>query len=372
MNKNINGAQKRPFAKMQATHKCVAAALLSCSFIGTVQADSNVTVYGRVSGGLDYINNSALAGGGTGNKLHYGGNQWGPSFLGFKGSEDLGGGWKAEFNYENMLSSADGTVLGGGLWNRYAVVGLSSSTWGTLLLGKAMTLVDAELWALDPFGMQSTSIGTLVHFRNSGSRNNAITYNSRDFGGLSFRLQGELGETAGSASANRGLAGTVSYTTGNLTVKGVYEELRDANGNFTNLYGSSREYALGGSYQMSDWKLFAGASRITSDSNTIVDASNPSGSTENKMGWFGANYQVNPAFELLGAVYRTNLNKDGGHATLVALGGQYHLSKRTMLYGTVGSVMNKGAANFSVQAGGSRPLPGTTQQGIYTGVMHWF
>lgn len=369
-----NAVTKHTFTKRLSMNKYLMAVLLPCSFLGAAQAEetSAVTIYGRVSGGVDYINHVALPAGGTGSKVEYGANKWGPSFLGLKGSEDLGGGLKAVFNLENMFSAGDGAVFGGGLWNRYAVVGFSSSSWGTVLLGRAMTLVDAELWALDPFGMQTTSIGTLVNFRNSGSPNNAITYNSPEFGGLSFRLQGELGEKAGDSKANRGLAGTVSYTAGNLTMKAVYEELRDATGNFSNLYANSKEYAFGGKYALKDLTLFAGVSRITSDDHTVADRLNPTASTKNQMYWLGATYQITPALNLIGAAYRANLNRGGGSATLYAVGADYFLSKRTMLYTTIGSVANKGAADFSVHASGPQPLPGSNQQTAYAGMMHWF
>ncbi len=55
-------------------------------------AETNVTLYGRVATGVDYISNVAKSDGGTGALWRGAGNQWGTSMFGFKGSEDLGGG----------------------------------------------------------------------------------------------------------------------------------------------------------------------------------------------------------------------------------------------------------------------------------------
>ncbi len=62
----------------------------------------------------------------------------------------------------------------------------------------------------------------------------------------------------------------------------------------------------------------------------------------------------------------------GGGASLVSLGANYHLSRRTMLYGTVGTLSNGGTASFSVEANSGKPLPGSGQQGLYAGVVHSF
>lgn len=43
-----------------------------------------------------------------------------------------------------------------------------------------------------------------------------------------------------------------------------------------------------------------------------------------------------------------------------------------MLYGTVGTISNRGTASFSVEANSGKPLPGSGQQGVYTGIVHSF
>lgn len=347
----------------------IALAMLLAATSGLAAAQSSVTLYGRVGGGIDYTNKIATANGSASN-LQYGGNQWGTSMWGLKGSEDLGGGLSAVMNLENGFNSGTGTS--DALFNRYAAVGLSSTTYGTLLLGRAMGIPDGETWSIDPMGLQNMGAETLQANRTWGSRPNAITYNSPTWGGFSFRAQAGLNGTAGNFNGGRQLAGALAYQNGPLMLKAFYEEIRDTNGEFTNLYKASRLFTAGGTYQIGDLKLFGGYSRIQSGGATTADADNPSGSTRQQTYWLGGNYQVTPALVLIGGAYRANRNQGGGNGTLLTVGANYYFSKRTLLYGTVGTVMNGSNASFSVEAGGGKPAAGSGQQGVYTGIMHWF
>ncbi|MDO3622647.1 porin [Ralstonia pseudosolanacearum] len=338
---------------------------------GLASAQSGVTLYGRVAGGIDYTNKIDTGSSQSAGRLQYGSNQWGTSMWGLRASEDLGGGLKAVMNLENGFTSADG-VASGGLFNRYAVAGLSSSTYGTLLVGRAMGIPDSEVYTIDPMGLQFMSAATFQGNRTWGSRTKAITYNSPVWGGWSFRAQAGLNGTAGNFNAGRQLAASIGYQNGPLMLKGFYEDIRDSAGQFTNLYTASRLYTAGGTYQIGDAKLFGGYSQIQSSGNTIADADNPTGATRQQTYWIGTNYQMTPAATLVGGVYRTHRNHAGGTATLLTLGVNYALSKRTLLYGTVGTVLNGKQSTFSVEANGGKPAAGASQQGVYTGIVHVF
>lgn len=357
----------------QTVRSFPAAAATACLlWAGSAAAQSSTVLYGRVIGGVGYVNKVATGNGGTAGLVRYG-SDWGASWWGIRVNEDLGQGLSAVANLESMFTSDDGRTIGDSLFNRYAVVGLASRSYGSVWLGRAMALTDGELWAVDPFAMQFTSVGTLAYGRNWGPRDNAITYNSPSWGGLSFRAQAGLGEVPGRPSGKRQLSGSISYESGPLVLKGVYEEIRDANGDFTNLYATSREYAVGGAYQAGSVKMFAGYSLIRSGAATVADASNPTAATRHQMVWLGAAWSATPALTLLAGGYHASLNRDGGNATLLALGANYNLSKRTLLYATIGTVMNRGNAAFSVEVTpDTKPMAGATQQGVYTGIMHSF
>ncbi|WP_430869552.1 porin [Cupriavidus basilensis] len=347
------------------------ASLISLGMAGAANAQSSVTLYGRITGGVDYLNKIAQSGGGHADTLRYAGGNWGTSWWGLRAKEDLGGGLSAVMNLESAFATDNGQT-GNSLFNRYAYVGLASSTYGSLWLGRAMGLPDSEISAVDPMGYQATSLGTLQNGRIWGSRANTITYNSPVWGGLSFRGQAGLNGTAGQFNSGRQLAGSISYQSGPLVVKGLYEEIRDIDGGFNSLYTASKLYAAGAAYQVRDLKLYGGYALTRSGANTVATADNPTGATKQQLFWVGANYQATPALVLIGGAYRANRNNAGGNGTLLAVGGNYYLSKRTMLYGTVGTVLNGGNAAFSAEAGNNRPLAGSSQQGVYTGMVHWF
>lgn len=331
---------------------------------------TGITLYGRAVAGLDYVNGIARPGGDV-DTFRFGSNQYGVSFWGMRGAEDLGGGMRAVFNLEGMITS--GTGRSDPLFNRRAQVGLGSNNWGTLLLGRAMSLTDDESGAIDPMGLQASSVATLVYGRNWGSRPNAVTYNSPVWGGLSVRAQAGSDGVPGSFNSGKQLSAAVKYAQGNFNLTGIYEELRDDQGRMDNLYVNSRQYTLGGSYALNNLRLFAGYNLTVSSGDTVVTPENPYAATRSQMAWIGANYRVLPALTLLSGVYYATLNKSGGHGTLVTLGAKYDLSKRTSLYGTVASVFNSRNASFSVEASpDTMPRAGANQQGAYAGIIHLF
>ena len=104
---------------------------VAAAIAGAEQAQSSVTLYGIIDDGITYVSN---AGGHALWKLDDGINQ--ASRWGLHGTEELGGGLKAVFTLENGFSLNTGTAShGGALFGRRAFVGLSSTTFGTLLAG---------------------------------------------------------------------------------------------------------------------------------------------------------------------------------------------------------------------------------------------
>src|SRR5450830_995671 len=88
----------------------VIASALCCASLA--QAQSTVTLYGIVDAAVMSTTNQA---GGTKNEVAAG--ALSTSRWGFKGSEDLGGGLKANFNLESTLANdtgAGGNAFGGG------------------------------------------------------------------------------------------------------------------------------------------------------------------------------------------------------------------------------------------------------------------
>ncbi|MEM5316487.1 porin [Paraburkholderia sp. JHI869] len=352
--------------------------IIASFFVGTgicsvAHAQSSVTLYGRLDSGLDFISNVAQPNGTSRNLFRYGNNQYCISWWGLQGSEDLGSGFSAVFRLESMFSAGSGSLPTDALFGRYAYVGVASDKYGSLWLGRVMALTDETGWFLDPFGEQATGIANLAKGRAWGSRANTVTYNSNKYGGFNFRLQNGFGNQAGNFRGSRQLSASAAYTLTGLSLYGVYEEIRDANGKFSSLYEASQEYMVGATYSWGPLKFYGGYQQLwSSGSDTTVTADNPLGATRNSQEWVGLNYQATDALQLIAAAYHASVNHNGGSATLGAIGANYSLSKRTLLYSTVGMMFNHGNAAFPVEAQDSPPLPGHNQQGFYFGINHFF
>jgi predicted porin len=353
--------------------KALMVAALSCAGICTANAQSSVTLYGRVSSGLDFVSNVAQADGSAKNNLRFGSNQFGISWWGLKGSEDLGGGLKTVFNLESMFTAGTGALPGDSLFNRFAYVGLASDKLGSVWLGRAMSLTDETGFYLDPFGEQATGIANFAKGRAWGSRANLITYNSLNYGGLEFRGQYGLGGVAGNNRSGRTASASVNYNLGSLDLRGVYEEIRDANGKLSDPYAASREYMAGGTYTLGQVKFYVGYQLLASSGkDTVASSDNPSGATRNQQEWVGVNWQATPALLLQAGVFHANVNHGGGDGNLGVLGANYYVSKSTVFYATYGAMFNGNSANFPVETADQLPLAGHNQQGAYLGVMHYF
>jgi general bacterial porin, GBP family len=124
------------FGDLRMKKSLLALAALS-AFATAAQAQSSVTVYGIVDIGFTSQDTAGVSGTAmTDNTLA-------TSRLGFRGTEDLGGGLKAEFQLESKLAPSNGMVGADTpnatqtnvMFNRESWVGLSSTKFGSLRLG---------------------------------------------------------------------------------------------------------------------------------------------------------------------------------------------------------------------------------------------
>ncbi|WP_168788670.1 porin [Paraburkholderia aromaticivorans] len=337
-------------------------------------AQSTVTLYGRVASGLDFVTNVATPNGQSKNNFRFGSNQYGYSWFGLKGDEDLGGGLHAVFKLESLFTSGTGQTPPDTIFTRDAYVGLSHDTYGSIWFGRAMSLTDETGWYIDPLGEQvGIGVGNFAYGRAWGPRSNVVTYNSPIWSGFSFRAQDGFGNEAGNFRGGRQFSVSAQYTLVNFAAYGVYEEVRDANGKFSDLYAASREYMVGATYQVGGLKFYTGFQQlVSSGQDTLATSFNPAAATRSQQEWVGASYQATPALAFQAGWYHGNVNHGGGSGNLGAIGTTYNLSKRTFLYLTVGEMFNGKNSAFPVETADSQPLPGHNQQGGYIGIMHFF
>ncbi|MDE1181734.1 porin [Paraburkholderia sp.] len=352
----------------------------------SAQAQSSVTMYGRIDGGVEYLNHIANADGSSSSRWRGEGGDWGTSMFGLKGVENLGGGLTTIFNLETAFNVMDGTTGGGKLWSRRAYVGLKSDTWGTLQAGRNLFIDSDGVWEFDPFVQQAFSSASLVRGRNWQQTSNNIEYHSPTFAG--FDIQGQYAFGNQSRGFNYGPTDDfgrsdgimLTYHSQLFDVRGIYDELRDSNGRFSNIFVSSREFFVGANVHFDAIKIQGAYTHYAAPDT-------PAGLADSADHyWLGATYSVTPKWAVTAAGFYVKVGDGGGdashdpsgHATMYALGTTYNFSKRTFLYGTVAYVRNSGQANFSAMATprddspNTSPLAGQSQTGAYVGMMHTF
>jgi predicted porin len=304
------------------------------AFAGAASAQSNVTIYGVFDIGLTHSKSDAA------NSSRLGldsGNQSG-SRLGFKGTEDLGGGLSAVFQLENGFAGDTGALgQGGRIFGRQAYVGLNGG-FGSIKLGRQYIPAFLAIDSIDPFGTGNAGDATGSHFGTClvglGANifcavdvrmSNTIDY-SISMGGVSAELAYGLGEAAGSTSANRQWGFSLGYANGPIVATLAHQDINNATGN-----SAQKATILGGSYNFGP---------ATAHIGFDVQKNEPAGvTTLDKKSWMlGVSAPIGA-----GSVQATYIRSDDKtaanvDANLAAIGYRYALSKRTNLYASYGRV----------------------------------
>ncbi|MCU6434780.1 porin [Undibacterium sp. Jales W-56] len=327
---------------------------------GAAQAQSNVTIYGVVDMAIQAENR-----GGTGTKYALDSGEQSGSRLGFKGTEDLGGGLKAIFALEMGILADTGTSQGGLSFGRQSWVGLTGD-FGTVKMGRQYTPQFYFFDAVDPFDLgftsghagASTSTGGVFGFlSNSAWRvNNSVSYQSNDMSGFSAMGLYGFGEVAGDTSAKRSVGISGQYAAGPIYVGAVYYKQNDAvaPGN------GMKSILVGGTYDFGVAKAAFGYSKDTSDMAAI----------DQKGFMFGVTVPVTPADAILAtaAQLKDNTAASANKSTQLAIGYTHSLSKRTNLYTSYSRVSN----NANVNGGGLASANGKTDHFVNAGIRHLF
>ena len=269
----------------------IALAVLAAS--GATFAQSSVTLYGIADVVIHKDKNEST-------KMSSGGVSG--SRLGFKGTEDLGGGLKANFLLERGFAIDTGVESGG--FNRQAYVGLSGG-FGEVKLGNVYTAYDDISGATNPV-FDSVLAPTAVWASTGYTSNptNNLYYATPSMGGVSAALSTNVKEGGESVSAFN-----VTYNGGPVYAGVAYQKEGDVK--FTRLNGS---YDLGAA------KLLAGYGNVKNGSDKTNDFS------------FGADVPLSPSL-VLSAGYASSKADGGVRASGMAVGVAYSVSKRTTVYG---------------------------------------
>lgn len=372
-------------------------------------AQTNVTIYGVADATFDNVRatSTAAAGDKLGSTNRVSTNS---SYLGFKGTEDLGNGLKAVFQFESGISSDQAT----GTWaSRDSFVGLSGGfgtvvagnlTGPTRALGAALdvnagaTGIGANSGLLGKLGGSATK--TLPGLGLSGTTDangsyaasscgrsstctsvfdtrwkNAIAYVSPSFAGVTLTgayVANENHGFDGASTANtQGYDLGVNYNNGPILAGLTYNAvtIRDT----SELRVSNLR--LGGSYNFGVASVRALVER--------VEAQNVGGSVHQYTWGLGATYNVTTNGKIIAQYYRAqdiagdiDIKKTG--AKLFELGYEHSLSKRTIVKAVYSYLGNDTNANYDygVNAVGINSAPGNGYgaklNGVQVGVRHSF
>ena len=272
------------------------ALLATTGFAAQVHAQtSNVTVYGYLDLGLVKESGSTT-------RMEKGYNNW----LGFKGTENLGGDWSAVFDLQMRFNPDTGAQeKSTTLFQGESTVGLQSKKFGTVRLGRAWTPLWSGKWIYDPWydSFVMGSVGSYngsfdsdglpsVDFHNFLRVSNAVFYNSPAVAGFQVNAEAEVEKPDGAKARSTGisfhyakgplstmlayqqnhLSDTIAYVGGSYTLSGFAVMGSYSRTNFANSSNKLQSMMLAGTYALGGDTIRLGAGRLKENGNNKISA----------------------------------------------------------------------------------------------------
>jgi len=290
--------------------------------VATTPAVAATSTTAAIPAGTNFFGTSGAVGSLTQTKLDSGGvngSRWG-----LKGSEDLGGGLKANFLLEQGFSADTGAGTAGQAFSRNAYVGLSGS-FGEIKLGKPWTAYDDVSGASD--AVFDSALSPMNHVFVStgyqGNPGNTIYYATPSVSGFSGAFSYSLGENkTATADAGSVTSMNVSYGAGPLAAQFGYQAEKTS--------GAANDVKftrLGASYDL-------GVVAVKGTYGKVTNVGNTSGADTTDY-QIGLDYPVSTALTLSGSYAKSTDNATAGDQSRKGYGiaAAYTLSKRTFVYG---------------------------------------
>jgi predicted porin len=311
-----------------------AAVTLGFGLATTAQAQSAVSVYGLMDmsvGQFQTAGAEKIWKAESGNMT--------TSFLGFKGTEDLGGGLKARFQFEHFLRAdvgGAGRFGADAFWARTAFVGLQGA-FGSTQLGRNTTPLFVSTLIFNAFGDSFGFSPSIRHWflgaiAGDTGWSNSVAYNSPNYGGASFNLLGNLGEGAAGATG-KNLSANALYFGGPIAATVAWQQVK--NGGLPAGAEKQDAFQFGGSYDLGVAKLYLQVGQVKTDAAT---------DTKTKLYQFGGAIPIGAGkiIASYGNAKATTGPFENTRKTL-SLGYDYNLSKNTDVYAVY---MNDKATNL--------------------------
>lgn len=201
------------------------AAVGLATLAGPAASASSVTIYGIYDLGVTRVSNIAGSAVTRMDDSILQGNR-----LGFRGTEDLGGGMSAFFTLEMGFAGDTGALRQGGLgFGRASLIGLSHRSFGELSLGRQFDQMNAALIRFSPVfgaGIYSATVGDADRVGGQWL-NNMVTYKSPEIAHFRFTGQYSFSEDGTSTTnAGRAYSMSLSYSRNGFNAAAALTEIR--------------------------------------------------------------------------------------------------------------------------------------------------
>jgi general bacterial porin, GBP family len=355
--------------------KTLLAAALLAGFAGAASAQSSVTLYGVLDGGLRYSKVSLANGSGYSNFGAAYGTQAGNRF-GMRGVESLGNGNNAMFQIESGFNGGSGAGDASRLFNRASWLGLQNKAWGDVRLGRMTNLTsDWMVGGLDPFaaGFGQLNMGHAFTSGNTVRMDNVLMYRTPVMSGVQAGLGysfatgltsngGTTGYNFSSANNTRAITAGLKYANGPFYAAATYERVAAAEtstmtGKSVNAWNIGASYdlkvvKLGVAYSQTRDGFWAGSGAGGAGATIALNPAGKSTAVEFVPGVgynsyiVGATIPVNAVSRVLLSwtmiVPNTNMQDayNASNQNSLNLGYTYDFTKRTNLYTYVGQTAN--------------------------------
>ena len=389
-------------------------ALAALAVAGVASAQSSVTLFGVVDASISSVSNKSelyvanpfalinnpfayayVPGSLKTSKTGLNNSAYNSSRIGFRGTEDLGGGLAASFWLEGALGNDDGTAGGNtlygaqsaystgasGLFNRRSTVSLSGG-FGEVRLGRDYKPTFWNFTVFDPFGTNGSGTALIqkaagLESSNVRASNTVGYFLPPNLGGFYGQLQygfheqlkadnGLQSSLNNNSRGGRYVGGRFGYANGPLDVAVAYGVQNNTSDFLAGTDTNAKNLNVGASYDFGVVKLFgqvASIKRKVEFSGSNEPIFNPS----TKMTGYLLGVTVPVGAGLIRASYgqvKTKVDQqavlfpdlfttgyEAPKANQLALGYVHNLSKRTALYATGTYVRNKNGAGFTAGSG---------------------
>ena len=361
-----------------------------------VLAQSNVSIYGVIDQAVTSQNQRS---GGTVTSIQ--GSGYSTERLGFKGTEDMGNGLKANFvlemgidsnngDLDNSNGAAAGAQHNTQLFQRLSTVGLSGNSWGAVNFGRQYTPIFWNVQAPnDVFNVAGT--GSIYSLTNVGitRASNSIKYDSPSMSGFGISAMYGVGDTSGAGAATPSGSGNPSvgaalaaplvgnqpmnlgrlagisayYANGPLSLGIAYNTVYLVGLDANNDWDQQKTSAATASYDFKVVKVLLGWQE-----NKVTD------NLQDRTTWdIGAYVPIGNDTVKLQYADRKDKIVNSGDSKLTVVGYVHPLSKRTTAYATYAHMTNDNNAKQNLIFGYTGAIDnGFNANGFQLGMSHNF